>query len=98
MVPMFITLPMDPKPSEKLTPSNDVGTDLDVLSTLLDSMPFSKGVYFLGSKVSVCAIPPAIHKRITVSAFDLILLLLQELNIEAGIPAARAASVAALVF
>jgi hypothetical protein len=71
---------------------------LKVLNTLLAFIPFSNGVNFLGSKVSVCAMPPAIHSRMTVSAFDWILGFEHELNMLAGIPAAKAAKVAALVF
>jgi hypothetical protein len=74
-----------------------VGTDLNVLKTLFASIPFSKGVYFFGSNVSVCAMPPAIHRSITVSAFDLILFLLHELSRPLiGRPAANADIVAAL--
>src|SRR5687768_12921933 len=98
IVPRFITLPIDCSPSENETPSSAVGCALKVLSTELACIPFSKGVYFFGSKVSVCAIPPAIHSRITVSAFDFIFGFAQELTRLAGIPAASAASVAALVF
>jgi hypothetical protein len=46
----------------------------------------------------VCAIPPAIQSRITVSAFALIFGLAQELNNDAGSPDAIAARVAAPVF
>src|SRR5688572_15638848 len=70
-VPLFMTLPIDCKPSEKFIPSNAVGYDLNVLRTLFPSIPFSKAVYLFGSKVSVCAIPPAIESRITVSAEEL---------------------------
>ena len=69
-----------------------------MLNTLLDCIPFVKGVYFFGSKVSVCGIPPAIQSKITVSAFEVIFLLLQEARkLLTGAPAARAANVAALV-
>src|SRR5690554_5454396 len=79
-------------------PSKAVGTDLKVLSTRLESSPFSKGVYRLGSKVSVCAIPPAIHRRITVSAVAACLDPPQEdKRLVRGTPAANAAKVAALV-
>src|SRR5438270_2661312 len=39
-----------------------------VLNTFSVRTPGSKGVYLLGSKVSVCAIPPAIQRTITASA------------------------------
>lgn len=97
MVPRFITLPIDSSPSEKLIPSNAVGTDLKVLKTLFAGIPFLNGVYRFGSNVSVCAIPPAIQSRITVSAFDLILPLPQELTRLTGMLADKAAIVAALV-
>src|SRR5262245_55534564 len=48
--------------------STVVSIDGNVLRTRFDSRPFSNGVYALGSNVSVCAIPPAIHKRMNVSA------------------------------
>src|SRR5690606_16383891 len=98
IVPRCIMFPICWSPSEKLTPSRDVGCDLKVVSTEVAAMPASKGVYFFGSKVSVCAMPPAIHKRITLSAVDLILGFEQEVSRLVGIPAARAARVAALVF
>jgi hypothetical protein len=41
-----------------------------MLRTLLLSSPFSYGVYFLWSNVSVWAIPPAIHSKMTVSAVE----------------------------
>ena len=44
--------------------------DLKVLSTSLPSIPLRKGVYLLGSKVSVCAMPPAINSQITDSAVE----------------------------
>jgi hypothetical protein len=58
-----------------------------------------KGVYFFGSKVSVCGIPPAIQSKITVSAFEVVFLLLlqEDMKLLTGAPAARAAKVAALV-
>ena len=40
----------------------------NVLSTCSIRTPFSNGVYFFGSKVSVCAIPPAIQSTMTASA------------------------------
>jgi hypothetical protein len=85
-------------PSEKLIPSSEVGDDLKVLSTEFASIPFSNGVYFFGSNVSVCAMPPAIQRRITVSAVDLIFGFEQDVTRLVGIPAAKAARVAALVF
>ena len=39
-----------------------------VLKTAFDSRPFSNGVYRFGSKVSVCAMPPAIHNTTRQSA------------------------------
>src|SRR5947207_1742165 len=39
-----------------------------VLTTSLGGIPLVNGVYSLGSNVSVCAIPPPIHRTITVSA------------------------------
>ena len=69
-VPLSIILPIDSSPSEKKILSRAVGTDLKVLSTLFASNPFSNGVYRFGSKVSVCAIPPAIKSRITESAVE----------------------------
>jgi hypothetical protein len=99
-VPLSITLPIDCKPSEKFIPSSDVGNDLKVLRTLFPSIPFSKAVYLLGSNVSVCAIPPAIQRRMTVSAVELRATFAGEhpLNrLATGGPAAHAARVAALV-
>jgi len=46
----------------------------------------------------VCAMPPAIQRRITVSALAFIVGAAQELNRVVGIPDAIAANVAALVF
>jgi hypothetical protein len=67
-----------------------------VLNTRLASIPFSNGLYRLGSKVSVWAIPPAIQSRITVSAEELIFGTgLQPGNHPAsGAPAAMAARLA----
>ena len=99
--PLSITPPIDCNPSENCMPSNAVGRDGKVLNTLLPSIPFLKGVYFLGSKVSVCAMPPAIHNNITVSAVESLIiffLVLQPLSmLGTGAPAANAASVARLV-
>ena len=62
-------------------------------------MPLVNGVYLLGSKVSVCAIPPAIQSKITVSAVAVNFDELQPLNNPAnGAPAANAARVAVLLF
>jgi hypothetical protein len=75
-----------------------VGRDLNVLSTLLPSIPFSKGVYRLGSNVSVWAIPPAIQSRMTVSALpfrDATLVVHPFSILTTGVPAAIAANVAA---
>src|SRR5690606_20264858 len=88
---------MDSRPSEKLIPSRTVGTDLNVLNTRFESSPFSNGVYRFGSKVSVWAIPPAIHNRMTVSAVDAWAALQDDSILLRGTPAAKAASVAALV-
>src|SRR5690606_16951903 len=90
-VPLSIMAAIDSKPSENSIPSNAVGIDLNVLKTLLESSPFSYGVYRFGSKVSVCAIPPAIHKRITESAVLVILPEQEDNNAERGEPAAKAA-------
>src|SRR5689334_11715164 len=80
-------------------PSSEVGNDGNVLSTALLLIPFSKGVYFFGSNVSVCAMPPAIHNNITVSADVAGFFLPVVLSIRAnGALALNAASVAALVF
>src|SRR5690554_6444652 len=65
-----MTLPRDSSPSEKCTPSNAVGMEGKVLNTSLPSIPSRKGVYLLGSKVSVWAMPPAIKSQITESAVD----------------------------
>jgi hypothetical protein len=58
-------------------------------------------VYLLGSKVSVWAIPPAIHRRITVSAVELRATFdcgeHPVSKLATGGPAANAVSVAALV-
>jgi hypothetical protein len=64
------------------------------------SIPFSKGAYAFGSKVSVCAMPPAIHNKITVSAFESITGSLEhELRkLAEGIVAAKAAALAELIF
>ena len=51
--------------------STAVGIDGKVLSTRLLSMPGSYGVWVFGSHVSVWAMPPAIQRRITVSAVAL---------------------------
>ena len=79
-MPLSIIEPIDSSPSEKETPSSIVGTGLKVLRTSLAFMPFEKGVYLFGSNVSVWAIPPAIQSRMTVSALEFVLLLLQEDN------------------
>jgi hypothetical protein len=74
-----------------------VGNDLKVLNTRVPSIPFSNGVYRLGSNVSVCAIPPAIQSRITASAEGFRTGLVHPSSKPAtGAPAANAASVAAL--
>ena len=79
-------------------PSSAVGADLKVLSTSLAFMPLVKGVNFLGSNVSVWAIPPPIQSKITVSAVAVILGRLQEDKKPAiGAPAASAAIEAALL-
>src|SRR6187402_2831826 len=62
-------------------------------------MPLEKAVYLFGSNVSVCGMPPAIHNRITVSALEVIFLLLQEARkLLTGVLAANVANVAALAF
>src|SRR5438552_1762944 len=43
----------------------------NVLNTFSVRTPGSKGVYLLGSNVSVCAIPPAIQRTMTASAVAL---------------------------
>src|SRR5690606_9645626 len=83
---------------EKWIPSKTVGLDLKVLNTSFACMPFVKGVYRFGSKVSVCAIPPDIYNKITESALDAILFLLHEVNRVIGAPMPIAAIAAALVF
>src|SRR5882672_5125010 len=92
---------MDCNPSENRMPSSAVGREGKVLSTRLASMPFSKGAYRLGSKVSVCAIPPATHSRMTESAVEGPSpepLPHPESRLATGAPAANAASAAALDF
>jgi hypothetical protein len=64
----------------------------------LDFIPVENAVNFLGSNVSVCAMPPPIHSRITVSAvevFPMGFMLLK--RPERGMEAPSAAMVAALV-
>src|SRR5688572_3463473 len=66
--------------------------------TLLGSRPFSYGVYRFGSNVSVCDIPPAIHRMITVSAVAGVggmCLAVGSFAQAFGAPAASAASVVA---
>ena len=76
-----------------------MGTDLKVLNTSFAIMPLEKAVYLFGSKVSVCAIPPAIQSKITVSAVAVNFDELQPLNKPAnGAPAVNAARVALLLF
>ena len=53
-------------------PSTAVSIDGNVLSTCSGRRPRSNGVYRFGSKVSVCAIPPPIHRTIRVSAVGVI--------------------------
>jgi hypothetical protein len=81
-------------------PSKAVGNEGKVLNTSFDSMPFLKEVNFLGSKVSVWAIPPAINNNMTVSAEEgMEILELQEENrLAIGDPNPIVAMVAALVF
>src|SRR5687768_13205477 len=70
-----------------------------VLRTSLDSIPLRKGVYFFGSKVSVCAIPPAIKSRITESAVEgKVGVPQEESNPAKGAPIPMVAMAAALVF
>src|SRR5947208_1466494 len=70
-VPRCITLAHSGNPSETFNPSTLVGIDRNVDMTALASMPFSNGVYFFGSHVSVWACPPAIQSRIMASAVAL---------------------------
>ena len=80
-------------------PSNAVGMVGKVLSTSFDSIPFRNGVYFLGSNVSVWAIPPAIKSKITESADAGILSAPQEDSSPPnGAPIPMVAIAAALVF
>ena len=67
-VPRSMTLAMRSRPWDSLMLSTFVSIDGNVLRTPFDSTPGVKGVYFFGSKVSVCAIPPAIQRTMTVSA------------------------------
>src|SRR5688572_21652381 len=77
--------------------STTVSIDGNVLSTRFDSNPGSNGVYCFGSNVSVCAIPPAIHRTMTVSHVGLIASFgSSTAQSGRGSPAASAASVAAL--
>src|SRR5688500_17696633 len=48
--------------------STTVSIEGKVDSTLFGESPTSKGVYFFGSNVSVCAMPPAIQRTMTLSA------------------------------
>jgi len=76
-----------------------VGIDLNVLSTSSDFIPVAYGVNRLGSNVSVWAMPPAIHSKMTVSAVDCFpkgFMLLK--SPDKGMVAPKAAMVAALVF
>src|SRR5438105_9651288 len=66
-----------------------------VLRTWSGLRPRSKAVYFFGSKVSVWAMPPAIHNTITVSAVGLIFSSGSAVSWR-GKPAAKAESVVAL--
>jgi hypothetical protein len=60
-------------------------------------MPLVYGVNFLGSKVSVCAMPPPIQSKITLSAVALILPDWQLNAPNIGTPEAMAARAAELV-
>ena len=76
-----------------------VGTDWNVLRTSLDFIPVEYGVNRLGSNVSVCAMPPPIQSKMTVSAVDCLpkgFMLLR--SPDKGMVAPKAAMVAALVF
>ena len=84
-------------PSENLIESTEVSILGKVLAILAGSIPFSKGAKRFGSNVSVCAIPPPIHKTITVSAVGVIFASAASApRTRFGNPAARAESVAEL--
>src|SRR5438105_9063451 len=71
----------------------------NVLRTLSGDIPFSYGVYFLGSNVSVWAIPPPIQRTMTESAVALGLdAAASAPRIWRARPAARALRVAAEVW
>src|SRR6266700_7340822 len=67
-VPRSITFASLSSPSLNLIPSTTVSMEGNVERTAFDSSPFSNAVYFFGSNVSVCAMPPAIQRMITASA------------------------------
>src|SRR5580693_3470097 len=67
-VPRSMILAILSRPCEILMLSTTVSMLGKVLRTLSEARPVSYGVYFLGSNVSVCAMPPAIQSRITESA------------------------------
>src|SRR5438874_4662641 len=82
-------------PSVSLMLSTTVSICGNVLSTCSGFNPRSNGTYRFGSKVSVCAIPPAIQRTITVSAVGLGFSSLPAQTCR-GKPAPNAESVAAL--
>jgi hypothetical protein len=93
-VPRFITAAIFSSPLENLIPSTLVGMLGNVESTAFDSTPLLNGVYRFGSNVSVCAMPPAIHRTMTQSARGAIFSMLSEAKTRDSF-AARAPSVAA---
>ena len=75
-------------------PSSAVGRDSKEESSDDTGVPTSNGVNFLGSNVSVCAMPPAMKSRMTVSAVAFAFL--SELpKTRCGMPVAIAANEAA---
>jgi hypothetical protein len=75
-----------------------VSIDGKVDNTLLDGRPAEYGVQSFGSNVSVCAMPPAIQRMISLSAVaaGAAVTASTEANARFGNPAASAESVAAL--
>src|SRR5262249_21631310 len=66
------TEPIRSRPAASRIPSTAVATDGNVQATWPAFSPLRKGVDGLGSKVSVWAMPPAIQRRIRVSAVGVI--------------------------
>src|ERR1043166_1636287 len=83
------------KPSENLMLSTTVSMLGKVLAMRAVSIPFSNGANRFGSNVSVCAIPPPIHRMMRVSAVGAIFSCCSAKTGRAY-PAATAESVAAL--